>query len=374
MNSKLRNFDWILQSAVVLLLTLSVAVIFSTTFDKSGGAIDALQQSVFALLGLGLVAVFGVTDYRVFRRTAGVLYFAMVISLLAVKFIGSSALGAQRWIDLGIFQFQPSEFSKIVMVIVLAKIFADNQKDISSRRTFLRSVAYTAVPILLVASQPDLGTAMVIGATWLGMAIAAGVPKRFFAATFGAMAAAFPIMWLFVFRDYQKNRVLTFINPANDPLGAGYNVKQAQIAVGSGGLWGRALGQGTQSQLNFLPVQHTDFIFAVLAEELGFVGALFLLALLGVVAFRALQIARGAKDFFGYMLAIGIMTIIVFQTMINVGMNIGIMPVTGIPLPFVSYGGTSILMILFAVGILQSVATRKEGRFSVRAQESPVFG
>lgn len=365
MGERLRQFDWVLIVAVAILLTFSVAVIYATTFTDSGGASDAVQQAVFALLGFGLVAIFGVTDYRVFRRTAGALYAISLLSLLLVKVIGTSALGAQRWIDLGFFQFQPSEFTKIVMVIVLAKIFADHQKTLDTPRTFFVSLAYTMVPVVLVASQPDLGTALVILATWAGMAIAAGIPKRFFAWAGGAAMAALPVFWFFILRDYQKNRVLTFINPANDPLGTGYNVKQAQIAVGSGGLWGRTLGQGTQSQLNFLPVQHTDFIFAVVAEELGFVGASLLVALLIVVAWRALLIARGAKDFFGYQLAMGIMTVILFQTLINAGMNMGIMPVTGIPLPFVSYGGTSLLMLLFAVGILQSVASRRDaGRLS----------
>ena len=372
--NRLRHFDWILQTAVVLLLVLSVAVIFSTTFDQSGGPKQALLQGVFAALGFGLVVVFGVTDYRVFRRTAGVLYLSMLGSLLLVKIIGSTALGATRWIDFGFFQFQPSEFAKIVMVIVLAKVFADHQKNLDSLRTFLVSLGYTLVPVILVASQPDLGTAMVIMAIWVGMAVAAGLPKRFFAWATGVGVAAFPIFWFFIFRDYQKNRVMTFINPANDPLGAGYNVKQAQIAVGSGGLWGRTLGQGTQSQLNFLPVQHTDFIFAVLAEELGFVGAFFLIVLLGTVALRALSIARSARDFFGYQLAIGILAIVLFQTLINIGMNTGIMPVTGIPLPFVSYGGSSVLMLLLAIGILQSVASRREGRLAAQRREALVVG
>jgi rod shape determining protein RodA len=360
MNERLRRFDWILTAAVILLLTFSVAIIYATTFADSGGASDAVQQALFALIGLGIVVVFGVSDYRVFRRVAGSLYLAAIGSLLLVKVMGVTALGATRWINLGFFQFQPSEFAKIVMVIVLAKIFADHQKTLDTPRTFLLSIAYTAVPMLLVASQPDLGTAMVIGATWLGMTIAAGIPKRFFLWIAGVAAVALPLAWFFLFRGYQKNRILTFIDPARDPLGTGYNVKQAQIAVGSGGLWGSTLGQGTQSQLNFLPVQHTDFIFAVAAEELGFVGAVLLIALLATVAYRALAIARGAKDFFGYQLAMGIMIVILFQTLINAGMNIGIMPVTGIPLPFVSYGGTSVLMLLFAVGILQSVASRKE--------------
>lgn len=360
MNERLRRFDWILMAAVTLLLTFSVAVIYATTFSDSGGAADSVQQALFALVGIGLVVIFGVSDYRVFRRIAGGLYLAAIGSLLLVKVMGVTALGATRWINLGFFQFQPSEFAKIVMVIVLAKIFADHQKTLDTPRTFLISIAYTAVPMVLVASQPDLGTAMVIGATWLGMSIAAGIPKRFFAWVVGIGAVALPIAWFLIFRDYQKNRIMTFIDPTQDPLGTGYNVKQAQIAVGSGGLWGSTLGQGTQSQLNFLPVQHTDFIFAVVAEELGFVGALLLIALLVTVAYRALTIARGAKDFFGYQLAMGIMVVILFQTLINAGMNIGIMPVTGIPLPFVSYGGTSILMLLFAVGILQSVASRKD--------------
>lgn len=365
MGERLRHFDWVLIIAVAILLTFSVAVIYATTFTDSGGASDAVQQAVFALLGFGLVTVFGVTDYRVFRRTAGALYAASLVSLLLVKVVGSSALGAQRWIDLGFFQFQPSEFTKIVMVIVLAKIFADHQKTLDTPRTFFISLAYTLIPVILVASQPDLGTALVILATWTGMSIAAGIPKRFFAWAGGAAVAVLPIFWFFILHDYQKNRVLTFINPANDPLGTGYNVKQAQIAVGSGGLWGRTLGQGTQSQLNFLPVQHTDFIFAVVAEELGFIGASLLVALLIIVAWRALLIARGAKDFFGYQLAMGLMTVILFQTLINAGMNMGIMPVTGIPLPFVSYGGTSVLMLLFAVGVLQSVASRRDqGRLS----------
>lgn len=372
--NRLRNFDWILQVAVMLILTLSIAVIFSTTFDSSGGALDAFQQGLFAAVGLGLVVIFGMTDYRVFRRTAGVLYFIMLVLLVLVKFMGATALGATRWIDLGFFQLQPSELAKIVMIIVLAKIFADRQKDLGPR-TFLVSLGYTLIPVLFVMSQPDLGTAMVLMATWFGMAIAAGLPKRLFAYIGGLAAISFPVFWFFLFHDYQKNRLLTFINPGNDPLGAGYNVKQAQIAVGSGGLWGRTLGQGTQSQLNFLPIQHTDFIFAVLAEELGFIGALFLLGLLGLVAYRALVIANGAKDFYGYLLGMGIMTMILFQTLINVGMNIGIMPVTGIPLPFMSYGGTSILMLLLSVGILQSIASRRQGHGRVAADSSsPVLG
>jgi len=360
--SKLRQFDWILTTAVLLLLAISVAVIFSTTFNSSGGPTAALQQAVIGTLGLGLVAIVGMTDYRVFRRVASALYVAMIVMLVAVELLGFSALGAQRWIDLGFFQLQPSEFAKITMVIVLAKVFADNRRTLDTAKTFLISLGYTLVPVVLVAAQPDLGTAMVIMAIWLGMSIAAGIPKRLFAIGAVSAAALGPLFWKFIFHDYQKNRVLTFIDPSRDPLGTGYNVTQAQIAVGSGGLWGRTLGQGTQSQLNFLPVQHTDFIFAVLAEELGFIGGLLVIGLLGLIAYRALRIAQGARDVFGYGLAVGIMTMVLFQTLINAGMNTGIMPVTGIPLPFVSYGGSSILMLLFAIGVLQSIATRGESR------------
>lgn len=373
MNAKLRQFDWILLAAVALLLVLSVSVIYATTISKGQAGTDGIQQGVFALLGLGVLAVVGMSDYRMFRRAASVLYLLMVLSLILVKFVGVTILGATRWIDIGFFQFQPSEFAKVIMVIVLAKVFADHQQSLGTR-TFFVSLGYTLVPVVLVLSQPDLGTALVILATWVGMAIASGLPKKLFAGLLVAGVALLPLLWNVVFKEYQKRRVMVFLDPTNDPLGAGYNVKQAQIAVGSGGLWGQALGQGTQSQLNFLPVQHTDFIFAVLAEELGFAGGLFVVALLGIVAVRALQISGHAKDFFGYQLAIGVMTIILFQSLINIGMNTGIMPVTGIPLPFVSYGGSSILMLLFAVGILQSVHTRREGRMGARSSSPIVVG
>lgn len=359
---RFRHFDWFLMTAVGLLLAISVSVIFTTTFGDSGGARDAIQQFVFALLGIGLVFVIGVTDYRVFRRTAGTAYLAALVFLLLVELIGSTALGATRWIDLGFFQFQPSEFAKIVMVIVLAKVLADNQKTLGTPRTFFKTLGYTLVPTLLVAAQPDLGTAMVFLGTWLGMIIAAGMPKRLLAGTAGVLAVLIPTAWFWFLQDYQKRRVLTLVDPNADPLGAGYNVKQAQIAVGSGGFFGQTLGGGTQSQLNFLPIQHTDFIFAVIAEELGFLGSLLLLTLLAIIIYRALAIANGSRDFFGYLLAMGIMLIILVQTVVNVGMNIGIMPVTGIPLPFVSYGGTSILMVLLAVGMLQSVASASTRR------------
>ncbi|MEX2209291.1 MAG: rod shape-determining protein RodA [Patescibacteria group bacterium] len=361
---RIRYFDWFLQAAVVLLLTFSVAVIFAITFGDagSGGASDAVQQLFIALLGLGIVAVIGVSDYRVFRRTAGALYLLSLFFLILVELVGVSALGATRWIDLGFFQFQPSEFAKLVMVVVLAKVFADHQKTLDTSRTFFKSLAYTMPPVLLVAAQPDLGTAMVLMSTWLGMTIAAGLPKRFFVWTAGVVTALLPVAWLWLLQDYQKRRIMTLIDPMADPLGAGYNVQQAQIAVGSGGIFGRTLGSGSQSQLNFLPIQHTDFIFAVIAEELGFFGALLLLGLLAVVIYRSLAIARGAHDFFGYLLAMGIMLIVLIQTVVNIGMNTGIMPVTGIPLPFVSYGGTSILMLLLAVGILQSIASSRSRR------------
>ncbi|MEX2043404.1 MAG: FtsW/RodA/SpoVE family cell cycle protein, partial [Patescibacteria group bacterium] len=259
---RFRHFDWFLLTAVGLLLVISVSVIFTTTFGDSGGAGDAVQQFIFALLGIGLVLVIGVTDYRVFRRTAGALYLAALVSLLLVELIGSSALGATRWIDLGFFQFQPSEFAKIVMVIVLAKVLADNQKTLGTPRTFFKTLGYTLVPTILVALQPDLGTAMVFLGTWLGLIIAAGMPKRLLAGTAGGLAVLLPAAWFWFLQDYQKSRVLTLVDPNADPLGAGYNVKQAQIAVGSGGFFGQTLGGGSQSQLNFLPIQHTDFIFA----------------------------------------------------------------------------------------------------------------
>jgi rod shape determining protein RodA len=266
-------------------------------------------------------------------------------------------LGASRWINLGFFQFQPSELAKLVVIIVLAKFFADHYEQMDRPRYLLWSLGYVAVPLILVLAQPDLGTAMVLGFIWLAMALVGRVRKSHLAVLGLSGLALLPLIYHFL-KPYQRERLLTFINPTADPLRSGYNVVQSTIAVGSGQWFGRGLAAGSQSQLNFLPSQHTDFIFAVLSEKLGFVGGVLLLLLFVVLLARALIIAYRAQDRFGMFLATGIMAMLLFHMFINVGMNVGIMPVTGIPLPFVSYGGTNLLIGLIGVGLLESIAVR----------------
>ena len=297
-------------------------------------------------------------DYRLFRNYALALYVLMVVALVAVLFFGVEIRGARSWFDLGFYRMQPSEFGKFVMVVVLAKFFSTHAKDKRRIKTVILSGLYVMLPVVLILLEPDLGTALVYVGLWLGMLLVTGTRARYFAMLLitGIIVSVFA--WSFVLADYQKDRLLVFVNPEVDPLDQGYNVKQSQIAIGSGGLFGKGLGQGTQSQLNFLPEQQTDFIFAATAEELGFVGSSFLLLLFAVLIARLIWIAKKSRDDFGMFIAIGVASIFLVQIIVNVGMNLGIMPVTGIPLPLVSYGGSSILVTLALLGLVESVYIR----------------
>lgn len=356
-----RNFDVILLVVTLLLTLTGVLILYSTTFKAAGTAapVDAGHQVVFAVVSLAALATFTVLDYRVWAKYSRILYGLMIFFLVLVIAVGKTALGATRWINLGFFQFQPSELAKLVLIIVLAKFFAEHYEHMDQPKYLLLSLVYVLVPMGLVLAQPDLGTALVLGVIWLAMALSSRVRKVHVAALIAAGLALLPVVYQFL-KPYQKNRILTFFNPAADPLNTGYNVVQSTIAVGSGQWFGRGLASGTQSQLNFLPSQHTDFIFAVLAEKLGFVGSAVLLLLFAALLARAIVIAYRAKERFGMFLAIGIAAMLLFHLFINVGMNLGIMPVTGIPLPFVSYGGTSLLIAMIGVGLLESVYVRRK--------------
>jgi rod shape determining protein RodA len=273
--------------------------------------------------------------------------------------LGKTALGATRWIDFGFFQFQPSEFAKLVMIVVLAKYFSANYDFMDSWRHLATSLLYVLVPAGLVLIQPDLGTALVLMVIWGVMAIVARVRLSHLAVLIGGALAAIPLL-IPLLKPYQRARLEVFFNPTADPLHTGYNVVQSTIAVGSGQLFGRSLAAGSQSQLNFLPSQHTDFIFAVLSEKLGFVGGMLVILLFVALLLRGLHIASQAEDRFGVFVATGVVTMLLFHLFINIGMNVGLMPVTGIPLPFVSYGGTSLLVSLLAIGLLESIAVRRK--------------
>jgi len=266
--------------------------------------------------------------------------------------------GAVRWLEIGAQQFQPSEFSKVALILFLASLLRKRCGSVS-RKIFLLSLASTMLPVVLVYFQPDLGTAIILLTIWLGLIIAAGLkPVNLFLMLAGGLGFLVPLWSLL--KDYQRQRILNFLNPALDPLGGGYNVLQSTIAVGSGQIWGRGFGRGTQSHLQFLPEYHTDFIFASLSEEWGFVGSTLLLLFFAVLLLRILVIAREARDDFGSLLVVGVFSFLLPQVFINTGMNLGLMPITGIPLPLVSYGGSSLWVTMMALGLVQSVAMRRK--------------
>lgn len=367
----LRRLDWVIVATSGLLVTIGLLVLYSSGIKPSEttAEIDTTRQLLYAAAGVVVLLVLLRLDYRSLKSYVVPLYIITLIALIAVEFVGKSALGAQRWINLGFFQFQPSEFSKLAFIVALATYLSrvySLTKHI--RYTFISSLILLPL-VVLVIGQPDLGTGLVFMVIWLAMTMATLLPKRYLAMAGGAGVLALPIVYQFL-APYQKSRLQVLFNPQADRLGIGYNVVQSVIAVGSGGWFGRGLTAGSQSQLNFLPSQHTDFIFAVLAEKLGFVGAAITIILFCVLIARIFMVGLQSNDRFGAFLCIGIGSMLLFHVLINVGMNMGIMPVTGIPLPFISAGGTSMLINCAAIGIVLSVSARRTGAQHVRATDT----
>src|SRR5581483_3431394 len=359
-----RHFDYVLLATALLLTVVGILMVYSATLadspkDEPFFSTFSGHQAVFAAIGLVLLVVATLVDFRYVRSLGYPIYVLNLLLLLAVAVIGHQSNGAQRWIDVGFFRFQPSELAKLLLIVTLAKFFADHQDRVQRFGTVALSLALIAVPIVLVFLQPDFGTAMVMLAIWLGMAVMAGVRVSHLGLLAGGLALCGPIVWQFM-KEYQRNRLLIFLNPESDPSGEGYNMIQSRISVGSGGWLGQGFGHGTQSQLDFLKVQHTDFIFAVLCEELGFLGALALFLLFIVLLFRMVRAASMQKEVFGRTFAAGAVSMVLFQVFVNVGMTIGLTPVTGIPLPFISYGASNLLTTLMAFGLLQSLLTRSQ--------------
>jgi len=354
--------DFTLIAATAAIIVMSLVIIGSATHintpsDERYWFVQ--RQGLFAILN-GALAVFLMNfDYKMLQRYGNRLYIFNIIMLLAVMFLGHSALGAQRWIQLGPITLQPSEFSKLIMIVSLAAMLEDKMGKLNNLHDLLPVAAYVGLPFLLVMKQPDLGTSLVFMAIFLGMIFACGVNLRLLGSIFGVFVACMPILWHFL-KDYQKMRIMVFMDPNVDPLGSGYHIIQSKIAIGSGMLFGKGLFGGTQSQLNFLPENHTDFIFAVVGEELGFIGAAFLLVLYLIVLWRGVKIARDASDTFGMLLAVGITSMLAFHVLVNVGMTTGIMPVTGIPLPLMSYGVSSLTTNIMSIAILLNIHMRKQ--------------
>jgi len=348
---------------MLLLVVTGLLVIWSTTFKATSvvGATNVVHQAIFAVVGLVVFFLAARSDYRAWAKLAGWLYGLMILLLLVVLVTSRAVLGAQRWINFGFFQFQPSEFAKLILIVVLAKFFADHHDQMHRPKYLAMSLAYLVAPVILVIKQPDLGTALVLFVIWLAMALVSRVRKLHLLILAG-IGALFVPLGLKMLKPFQVARLNTFFNPTADPLKAGYNAVQSTITVGSGQIFGRGLAAGSQSQLNFLPslAQQTDFIFAVLNEKLGFLGGTLLLVLFGVLIYRGVRIAYRAQDRFGMYLSTGIVAMILFHVFINAGMNMGIAPVTGIPLPFISLGGTALIVAMGAMGLLESVAVRRK--------------
>ena len=351
-----QHYDLFLFCALLLLLGYGVAIIYSASHSIDAVKDSAIRQAVFAAIGLGIGLLVTAIDYRLLDAFSVPLYVLIVVLLLAVFVIGQITFNAQRSIDLGIIDLQPSELSKPLLIVVLAAFLAKRQDHPNQLMTLFLSGLLVAVPVVLIYIEPDLGTALVLMFIWVVMIFASGIRFVYLALIFGGGVLAIPFLWLSM-ADYMRRRVVTFISPASDPQSY-YNIQQALYAIGSGGWFGKGYLQGTQSQLHFLLVQHTDFVFAVLCEELGIAGALFLFALFAAILLRTLHAARLARDTFGRLLCTGVAAWVFFQAMVNIGMNLSLLPVTGLPLPFVSYGGSSLVTLLAAMGLVQSVRLR----------------
>ncbi len=352
---KWRLYDYWLTAAALALGAVGIVLIRSATLIESGTSVDVIKQSAFLGLGVVILAIAPKLNYRWLGGLAWIGYGAAILMLLAVLLVGVSIGGSQRWFLIGPFSLQPSEFAKIALIIALAHYLSAGPHRVEDIRYFFGSMVIAAVPAFLVFREPDLGTTLMFLGIWAVMVFMAGMPFRFIAGVAVGLLAAVSLQLIRI-REYMWERVTTFLDPSADPFGAGYNVLQARISVGAGELWGRGLFQGSQTQLEYLRVQHKDFVFAVLAEELGFVGSTLVLGLFLVLLMRATLIATNSRDHFGQNIAVGVTALIFMQMFVNIGMIIELLPVTGIPLPFLSYGGSALIATFIGIGLLQSIA------------------
>jgi rod shape determining protein RodA len=359
---RLRQVDLPLLLTTLLLIGVGLATLYSATYQWSP-AVFRRQVMWLAVGAVGAVVLAAIPP-RVWLRFYKPLYALNVLMLLGVLAFGAERKGAQRWLELpGGFQLQPSEFAKLLLILTLAAWLARNGAAIRTPKGFLLSALHMAVPALLVFKQPDLGTSLVFAAVWFAMVYLVGARARWLWLTVVAGALGFAGLWHFdILRDYQKARLVSFLNPEADPKQSGYHILQARIAVGSGQLTGKGYLHGTQKNLRYIPEQHTDFIFVVVAEELGFVGSVGLLGLYGAFLYAVWRIMVNTRNEYHRLLAGGILTLFTFHLLTNVGMTIGLFPVVGIPLPFISYGGSMLITALAAVGLL----------LAIRLHESPV--
>jgi len=351
-----RQFDPVLVGIVALLILYGVIMIFSANQTQEDLKDLWRVQLTRAAIGLGIMVLVAAFDYRYYASLYKLLYVVMFV-LLGTLFIAAElTAGTLRWLDFRLFPVQPSEIAKIVVIIVTAKILADRDGEMNKLRNLLLSLLVIIPPLVLIYLQPDLGTTIILGVVWLIMALMGGI-HLFHLGLLGLMALlASPVIWL-TMEEYQRSRVMLFLDPQSDP-DSYYNIQQALISIGSGGKLGKGFSIGTQNQLHFLRVRHTDFIFSVIGEELGLLGALLLFLLILVLIWRVMRVADLTGDPFGRLIVVGVASLIFFQSFVNLGVNLGLLPVTGTPLPFVSYGGSSLTAFLIAIGLVQSILMR----------------
>ncbi len=354
-----RSFDWALLLSVIFLNTLGLAAIYSVDLSRDAGLINFQKQLLALALGLVILFVVSLMHSSWFRYTAKFWYWVSVASLLAVLFFGRSIRGTTGWFVLGSFSFQPVELVKVGVILLLAYVIANFGRRFERPLFFFGTALLVFLPIILIMLQPDLGSAVILGLIWLGMILLVRARRLYLGLVIILFALIAIASWFFWLQDYQKDRLLTFVSPAHDPLGAGYNVSQSLIAVGSGKMFGRGLGFGSQSQLKFLPEAQTDFIFSVIGEELGFAGTAAVVILFGIILWRMIKIIETAEDDFAVAAVSGITILFFSQFFINIGADIGILPVTGITLPFVSYGGSSLVINFLLIGTAEAMIARK---------------
>lgn len=357
-NRAVSRVDWNMFGTAIVIAAIGCLLVYSSTYFGSDAPLFQ-KQILWVCIGIALMIVFMLVDYRVFFDISLILYGIGMVLLLYLLIWGKTTANVKSWIHVGGFQFQPSEFMKIFVALVLARYFDSNDRAYLTFRSFAMILMIIGAPLVLIILQPDFGSA----ATFFPLIAAAmffgGVKPKFWIIAILIAAIAVPSAWFFVLKPYQKERIMIFLDPERDPLGSGYQVTQAKIAIGSGGITGKGFRQGTQAKLDYLPAKHTDFIFAVLGEEWGFVGVVVVLTLYLFLILQAFQIAKTSRDRGGTFLAICLISFFVFHIVINVAMQIGLLPTTGIPLPLISYGGSSTMMFFISIGLILNVDYRK---------------
>lgn len=357
----LLNIDWVLMLLVIVIEAWGLTTVYSATHGRIETHLGDLyiKQLYWFSAGLVLMVMVTLVDYQFLGKGAYIFLVLGILSLVGVLQFGRVVSGARRWIYLGPLSFQPSEIVKIFLILSFAKYFTDTRREGGYRfRDLLLPGVMMGIPFVLIAKQPDLGTALVLFLVAYTLIFASGFPLKILLSLTGLGLAGMPVAWTFL-KDYQKVRLITLLNPDFDPLGAGYHSWQSKIAIGSGGFWGKGLFAGTQSGLNFLPEKHTDFIFAVLAEEWGFLGAAGLIVLYMALILRGISIAYTSKDRLGSLIATGVVAMLAFYVLLNIAMTMGLAPVVGLPLPLFSYGGSSALATMAAVGLLLNIRMRR---------------